>query len=144
MAKTYSWSTNQEELRRLFTLTLNDHRFLLPLRADAQRLYRALVLVWARVERVLLSEANGIPDEVIHHVSKQLKVTPYLFVNAEPMLAVLSGENGGQKCWEPKDASQPLHVSARHEERFFFTEKCCGKHLATTSATQRRREALFL
>jgi hypothetical protein len=101
MAKTYSWSTNQEELRRMFILTLNDHRFLLSLRADAQRLYCALVLVWARAERVLLSEANGIPDEVIHHVSKQLKVTPYLFVNAEPMLAVLSGENGGQKCWEP-------------------------------------------
>ncbi len=76
MAKTYSWSTNQEELRRLFTLTPHDHRFLLPLRADAQRLYRALVLVWARVERVLLSETDGIPDEVMSHVSKQLNLKP--------------------------------------------------------------------
>ena len=40
------------------------------------RLYRALVLVWARVERVLLSETSGIPDEVIAHVSKQLNVNP--------------------------------------------------------------------
>lgn len=48
----------------------------MPLRADAQRLYRALVLVWARVERVLLSETSGIPDEVMTHVSKQLNVKP--------------------------------------------------------------------
>ena len=34
MAKTYSWSTNQEEVRRLFTLTPHDLRFLLPLCAS--------------------------------------------------------------------------------------------------------------
>jgi hypothetical protein len=53
--KTYSWSTDEEELHRLFTLTPGDLYFLLPLRADAKLLYRALVLVWARVERADLS-----------------------------------------------------------------------------------------
>jgi len=76
MAKTYSWSADREELRRLFTLTPHDLHFLLPLRADAHRLYRALVLVWARVERILLSETSSIPDEVIDYVSKQLNLKP--------------------------------------------------------------------
>jgi TnpA family transposase len=76
MAKTYSWSTDGEELRRLFTLTFDDLHLLEPLRADAQRLYRALVLVWARVERVLVSDPSSIPEEVIAHVSKQLSLKP--------------------------------------------------------------------
>jgi len=76
MAKIYSWSTDAEELRRLFTLTFEDLHFLEPLRADAQRLYRALVLTWARVERVLISDPSGIPEEVIIHVSKQLSLKP--------------------------------------------------------------------
>ena len=58
MAKTYSWSTDAEEMRRLFILTYHDLQFLEPSRADAQRLYRALVLVWARVERVLVSDRS--------------------------------------------------------------------------------------
>jgi TnpA family transposase/adenosyl cobinamide kinase/adenosyl cobinamide phosphate guanylyltransferase len=65
-----------DEVRRLFTLTPDDLYFLRPIRADAQRLYRALVLLWARVERVLLSDINGIPDSVIKHVSTQLGLTP--------------------------------------------------------------------
>ncbi|HEX9130779.1 MAG TPA: DUF4158 domain-containing protein, partial [Ktedonobacteraceae bacterium] len=76
MAKTYSWSTDAEEVRRLFTLTFDDLHFLEPLRADAQRLYRALVLVWARVERVLVSDPSSIPEEVITHVSRQLSLKP--------------------------------------------------------------------
>jgi len=76
MAKAYSWSTDAEEIRRLFTLTFDDLHFLEPLRADAQRLYRALVLVWARVERVLISDPSGIPEEVIKHVSNQLSLKP--------------------------------------------------------------------
>ncbi len=76
MVKTYSWSTDAEELRRLFTLTFDDLHFLEPLRADAQRLYRALVLVWARVERVLVSDPSSIPEEVITHVSRQLSLKP--------------------------------------------------------------------
>lgn len=76
MAKTYSWSTDAEEVRRLFTLTFDDLHFLEPLRADAQGLYRALVLVWARVERVLVSDPSSIPEEVITHVSRQLSLKP--------------------------------------------------------------------
>lgn len=53
---------NDEEIRRLFTLTPDDLYFLQSLRVDTQRLYRALVLVWARVERVLLSDTTSIPE----------------------------------------------------------------------------------
>jgi TnpA family transposase len=67
---------NDEEVRRLFTLTPDDLYFLRPLRVDTQRLYRALVLVWARVERVLLSETTSIPEKVIQQVSKQLGLSP--------------------------------------------------------------------
>lgn len=67
---------NAEEVRRLFTLTPDDLYFLRPIRADSQRLYRALVLLWARVERVLLSETTSIPESVIKHVSTQLGLSP--------------------------------------------------------------------
>src|ERR1044071_3672184 len=60
---------------RLFTLTYDDLHFLEPLRSDAQRLYRALVVVWARVERILVSDPGDFPEEVIQHVSKQLSLT---------------------------------------------------------------------
>jgi TnpA family transposase len=76
MTKTYSWSTDAEEMRRLFALTYHDLQFLEPLRANAQRLYRALVLVWARVERVLVSDPTDIPADVIDLVSKQLSLKP--------------------------------------------------------------------
>ncbi len=74
--KTLAWEAEDEEVRRLFTLTPDDLYFLRPIRADAQRLYRALVLLWARVERVLLSETSSIPEVVIKQVSKQLGLTP--------------------------------------------------------------------
>src|SRR2546423_6178016 len=76
MAKTYSWSTDTQEMRRLFTLTYHDLQFLEPLRADAQRLYRALVLAWARVERMLVSDPSDIPEDVIEQVSEQLSLKP--------------------------------------------------------------------
>lgn len=76
MVKTYAWSTDAEEMRRLFTLTYDDLHFLEPLRADAKLLYRALVLVWARVERVLVSDPSDIPEDVIQYVSKQLSLKP--------------------------------------------------------------------
>lgn len=66
-------------LRRLFTLTFDDLHFLELLRAPSQRLYRALVLVWARVERVLVSDPSEIPEEVIKQVSKQLSLPPLCF-----------------------------------------------------------------
>jgi Domain of unknown function (DUF4158) len=81
MSKEQSSWTDEEEIRRAFTLTPEDLRFLLPTRADAQRLYRALVLLWARVERVLLSDPEVVPVSVVAHVSKQLGLKP----------AVLSG-----------------------------------------------------
>ena len=74
--KTEVWEGNDEEVRRLFTLTPDDLYFLRPLRVDAQRLYRALVLVWARVERVLLSDTASIPEGVVKHVCKQLELSP--------------------------------------------------------------------
>jgi Domain of unknown function (DUF4158) len=73
-----TWEGNNEEVRRLFTLTPDDLYFLRPLRADSQRLYRAVVLLWARVERVLLSETTSIPEGVIQQVSKQLGISPSL------------------------------------------------------------------
>ena len=76
--KVLSWEGNNEEVRRLFTLTPDDLYFLHPLRVDSQRLYRALVLLWARVERVLLSETTSIPSGVIKQVSKQLGLSPSL------------------------------------------------------------------
>lgn len=54
--KAATWESNDEEVRRLFLLIPDDLYFLRPVRADAQRLYRALVLLWARVERVLVRE----------------------------------------------------------------------------------------
>jgi len=73
---TLAWEGENEEVRRLFTLTPDDLYFLRPIRADAQRLYRALVLLWARNARVLLAETSSIPEAVIKQVSKQLGLTP--------------------------------------------------------------------
>ncbi len=89
--KALAWEAENEEVRRLFTLTPDDLYFLRPIRADAQRLYRAFVLLWARVERVLLSETNSIPEVVIKQVSKQLpllcglgKSRPMVGISPEP------------------------------------------------------------
>ena len=79
--KTEVWEGNDEEIRRLFTLTPDDLYFLQPLRVDVQRLYRALVLVWARVERVLLSDTASIPENVITHVSSQLRLSPSILLH---------------------------------------------------------------
>jgi TnpA family transposase/adenosyl cobinamide kinase/adenosyl cobinamide phosphate guanylyltransferase len=76
--KTAGGESTDEEVRRLFTLTPDDLYFLRPLRVDAQRLYRALVLVWARAERVLLADTTSIPEGVITHVCKQLGLSPAL------------------------------------------------------------------
>ena len=70
-----SW-TDEEQVRRVFKLTPDDLHFLLPLRSDAKRLHRALVLVWARVERVLLSDPAEFPAAVVVSVSKQLGLKP--------------------------------------------------------------------
>ena len=71
-----SWEISEEDARRLFTLTPDDLYFLRTIRVDSQRLYRALVLLWARNARVLLSEPGAIPETVVKQVSKQLGLTP--------------------------------------------------------------------
>src|SRR5690348_14829138 len=76
MPKVLSTWTDEEAIRRSFLLTPEDLLFLQPTRADAQRLYRALVLLWARVERILVSDPTILPTEVIAHVSKQLGLKP--------------------------------------------------------------------
>lgn len=74
--KTLTWEAEEREVRRLFTLTPDDRDFLAPSRADAQRLYRAIALVWARVERVLLADVGTVPEIVIRHVGRQLSLDP--------------------------------------------------------------------
>lgn len=71
-----SWEIGEEEARRLFPLTPDDLYFFRTTRVEAQRLYPALVLLWTRVERVLLSDTEHIPDVVIAQVSKQLGLAP--------------------------------------------------------------------
>ena len=53
MQRALSAWKDEEVIRRTFLLTPEDLLFLQPIRADAQRLYRALVLLWARVQRTL-------------------------------------------------------------------------------------------
>ena len=53
-------------------------RFVASVRADTMRLYRALVLIWARVERVLSSEPCSVPAPVVAFVCKQLGLKPDL------------------------------------------------------------------
>src|SRR5213080_2868871 len=76
MPKDPSGWTDEEQVRRAFKLSPDDLHFLLPLRADAKRLYRALVLLWARVERVLVSDPSEFPPLVVTYVSKQLGLKP--------------------------------------------------------------------
>ncbi|GAC1299955.1 MAG: Tn3 family transposase [Ktedonobacteraceae bacterium] len=68
--------TDEEQVRRAFQLSPDDLHFLLPRCADGQRLYRALVLLWARVERVLISDPTAFPVPVVDYVSKQLGLAP--------------------------------------------------------------------
>lgn len=73
-----AFGDDEEDLRRFFTLTLDDLRFVAAVRADTMRLYRALVLVWARVERVLLSDPTSVPAPIVAFVCKQLGLKPTL------------------------------------------------------------------
>jgi hypothetical protein len=103
MAKTYSWSTDAEEVRRLFTFTFEDLHFLESLRADAQRLYRALVLVWARVERTLVTDPSSIPEEVITHVSRQLSLKLF------PLTVAQSPHPRLVKVWSTRSRARTSH-----------------------------------
>jgi len=69
---------DEEDLRRFFTLTLDDLRFVAVVRADTMRFYRALVLLWARVERIMLSDPISVPAPTVAFVCKQLGLKPTL------------------------------------------------------------------
>src|SRR6266567_4138005 len=104
-----SW-TDEEQVRRVFKLTPDDLHFLLPLRSDAKRLHRALVLVWARVERVLLSDPAEFPEARVVSVSKQLGLKPsvlsQLRVHPTMRAATFDAVRGylGVRAWRESDA----------------------------------------
>ncbi len=110
MPKTLSTWTDEEAIRRVFLLTPEDLLFLRPTRADAQRLYRALVLLWARVERVLVSDPTTLPTQVIAHVSKQLGLGPSVLTELRNPPSARSATFEAVRthlrvrAWEPKDA----------------------------------------
>ena len=104
-----SW-TDEEQVRRVFKLTPDDLHFLLPLRSDAKRLHRALVLVWARVEPVLLSDPTEFPAAVVTYMSKQLGLKPSVLSQLRvhpPMRATtFDAVQGylGVRAWRETDA----------------------------------------
>src|SRR6266852_1970838 len=110
MPKALSTWVDEEAIRRTFLLTPEDLLFLQPTRADAQRLYRALVLLWARVERVLVSDPTTLPAEVIAHVSKQLGLKPSVLAELRNPPSARSATFEAVRthlkvrAWEPKDA----------------------------------------
>lgn len=93
-----------------FLLTSEDLLVLRPTRADAQRLYRALVLLWARVERILVSDPSTLPTEVIAHVSKQLGLKPSVLAELRNPPSARSATFEAVRthlkvrAWEPGDA----------------------------------------
>ncbi len=69
-------SYDDETLRRFFILTPADLAVVQTAPVDQNRLGMALLLVWARVERVLVSDPATLPETVIAYVSQQLGLTP--------------------------------------------------------------------
>lgn len=65
-----------EALRRFFTLMPEDLALIATVRGDAHRLALALILVWARTERILVADPTTLPEPVIGFVSTQLGLTP--------------------------------------------------------------------
>jgi len=74
-----AWSTvgeDAEGLRRFYTLDPADLACLALVRGEAHRLACALMLVWARAERILVTDPTLLPAKLIAFVSGQLGVTP--------------------------------------------------------------------
>jgi len=67
---------DEETLRRFFTLTPDDLALAHTARGDHNRLGLALLLVWTRVERVVVSNPATLPEAVVAHVGHQLGLTP--------------------------------------------------------------------
>src|SRR5437868_11760093 len=72
MTATYDADT----LRRFFTLTPDDLALVRTARGDHNRLGLALLLVWTRVERVVVSNPATLPEAVVVHVGRQLGLAP--------------------------------------------------------------------
>jgi len=70
-----TWGDEQATLERYFTLSADDLQLVLQARGLAQRLERALMLAWMRVERELIRDVRMLPDVVIAFVAQQLDVT---------------------------------------------------------------------
>lgn len=66
---------DEDTLRRFFTLTPDDLTLVRTARGDHNRLGLALLLVWTRVERVIVSNLATLPAAVVAHVGRQLGLT---------------------------------------------------------------------
>lgn len=76
-----TWDADQTALERSFTLSADDMQIVLGARGLAQRLERALMLTWMRVERELVSDVKTLPAPVIAYVAQQLELEPALLTD---------------------------------------------------------------
>lgn len=67
---------DEDTLRRYFTLTPDDLALVRAARGDHNRLGLALLLVWTRVERVVVSSPATLPEVLVTHVARQLGLAP--------------------------------------------------------------------
>jgi len=70
-----TWGDEREALDRSFTLSPDDFPLILAARGLPQRLERALMLSWMRVERTLVTDVTTLPPAVIAAVAQQLDLT---------------------------------------------------------------------
>lgn len=97
-----------ETLRRFFTLAPDDLELVAQVRGDAHRLAFAAQLVWARAERILLTDSGSIPADVLTFVGEQLELTP----------AVLAD----YKSWPATRATDGALIRAHLQVRPFQSE----------------------
>ncbi len=65
----------REALERAFTLLPDDFPLILAARGLPQRLERALMLSWMRIERTLVTDVTTLPEAVIMYIAQQLDLT---------------------------------------------------------------------
>ncbi len=70
-----TWGDERDALERAFTLLPDDFPLILVARGLPQRLERALMLTWMRVERTLVTDVTTLPAAVIAYVAQQLDLT---------------------------------------------------------------------
>ena len=70
-----TWGDEREALERAFTLLPDDFPLILAARGLPQRLERALMLSWMRVERTLVTDVTTLPEAVIMYIAQQLDLT---------------------------------------------------------------------